>query len=162
MLMYNASHFHLDIMYNVVTVMMTLVISIGSTTAIISAFHDTPKSAGYTKVAQGPETQGTNGQTNSDGSVFAWCNIALIVVLYTIIPQEYPHFASSNLMNMSVATLVFFVLLPIFCAWNVAWRNSLNNTKTQCIGLDTSTVVDFFFKTGLIISIMVDISNANK
>jgi hypothetical protein len=173
MLMYNASHFHLDIVYNVVTVMMTLVISLGSSTAIVAAYNHTTEKPVF------------------DQGMFSFCNVAIIVVLYLIVPQEYPHFSESSLMTMSVTTLLVFLLPSILCSFDKLWtptkgsmsdltKSTLGLVKKEessskpllspplpaplqkCIGLDALTVLDFGFRTGVMIAVMMDMNKANR
>lgn len=145
MLIYNASHFHLELVYNVVSVMMTLIVSMGTIAAIVHAYHHQDSSS--------------SDPSPLDGSIFAVCNAAIIAAFYTSIPQEYPHMAAFNLRTTSVAALVISFILPLICSFDFLWKSRF---PVKYVALDGLVVIDSFVRTAIVVATMWDITTANR
>lgn len=101
MLLYNASHYHLDTTYNIVSGMVMLSIVAISSVATIS--HATDQ-----KILH----------PSFDRGVFSMCTILLIVTLYAMIPPLATRYRETNTMVLTTWVLLLKIIRPIFCSFN--------------------------------------------
>jgi hypothetical protein len=156
MFLYNASHFHLDLLYTVISSLLMFIVGLITTTAI----------------NYGASISSKDVKSNIDHGLFTFCNFVLVSLVYSIVPREYPFHPYSYVQSVTPLVVICYTIIPLLCSFDKIWKKSVvsdtekedakkiagmlyNNEKSSLIML--FTVMDFILRGVVLGAAAVDL-----
>jgi hypothetical protein len=137
MLLYNITHYHLDVIYNIVSIMLVIVILLVVASSI--TFY---------------KTGTTPDSINLDKGLFSVCCVALIGTLYSIIPPDDILSTMTHTMRVTPWVLCIYLFFPPLVSFSELWAH-----KTT---MRFFFYIDFILSKAILVACIVDILQMNK